>query len=1002
MQFHLVDSQSLEPLYFNYSTENGLPSSECYEIIQDKKGYIWVSTDNGVSRFDGTTFKNFGTEEGLTDKTILFMHEDHRGWIWMSSLNANLFIYRGDTIASFPYNYYLQDLKEKFYTIDDFIIERSGVVSLSLHDLGLAQITPDGTFKLIEFSVLEQGGISYYIQEQDILQIRRSSNNVDQDLKQILYDRFTLNDLIYRSLIREEQIVPLVLPFDFDSQFTGASNSQQFAAIISDTSLLIRNYGQLYWFPHLDSLHCYQVGTSNSKQFSAILRDDDHEGFFVGYHNYGDGVSYFPRLEDFLSDRPLYSILPEHTISHLLRDLAGGVWIASIENGIYYLPAPDNLRLKNSDVYRFSAITSLHTSGSLLCASKQGRVLEISSNFQLFDHSTLAWKHGQTGLYNFSRSNKLVAISPLQVWNQNSWKFIYYNHPGVSNRGGPTRLPLRELVPSLHDEELFWGILGSKGLLKLRSNLQGESLAEIVDILADEKIISTLVEQKDQLWLGTRSGLFKYSFKDKQLLPAGSEKLLQERVEDIVEISDTLIAVATRGSGLYFLGPNSLQHWTISSGLASNAISFIRHKDSVLWFGSENGLHRVDLTKGLSSLYIYNKKDGLGSSEIIDLRLTSDFAWVLTNAGLTRINLEIPEKKSDAPLLISNILVNGQEHNFESVPNLSWTDNNIRVNFQFLSYAQANEQQYRYRVGPDQDWTYSNNNQLDLLNLSPDIYKLEIQAIDKWEQWVQAKPIQFVIRPPLWRTPLFYIGGILVLFLLSWNFFRRRIRQLSTEQEKLSLQKEVDLLKQQAYRAQMNPHFIFNCLSTIQGMIMGDAADKDAAVRLLANFSQLIRYALDASRQELVSLQDELNLLRRYIILERERFSQNFKFSIDVDPDIETDWIQIPPMLIQPYVENAILHGVADKSEGGQISLRYCLEGTYLKVVIEDNGPGIFQRQAQQKKKGGKYRHKSVGMMITKKRLEMLADGEYTPQIEEIKDDNQKIRGTRITLNIPL
>lgn len=1000
MQIYSASAQSLEPFYFNYTAEDGLPSSECYEIIQDRQGYIWISTDNGISRFDGTEFKNYGTEDGLTDKTILFMHEDHRGWIWMSSLNANVFICRGDSIVPYPYNQHLQERRESFYTIADFIVDTTGTLYLSLQNLGLAKISSEGVFEMVNFPYLEQGGRSYFIKDSQTLPITILLDKIEfRDYFDHLDAEYTQKNLILRPLIIEEELIKNVLPHKFNVSGRGASNTAGYATRL-DNGLMIRNYDQLYWYPDFRNIEEYQTGTSNLKHFSFVITDPLTPGYYVGYQNYGDGLRYFPNMEDLLADQSLFHILPEHTITHLLHDRAGGLWIGSLENGVYYLPNPNNLSLSNSIDYRFSAIGAADQD-KIISASAQGKILNITPNFERSQIPSLSWKHSLTEIIEFpSFKNTLVALSPLQVWGGSSWEFIYDDDPSRLLANDRPRLPLRDLVPCLDQKGHFWGIIAHQGLRKFKSSLVGGSHIETLEVVAPLKQVMAILEEEDRLWVGTRNGLFKYSKKDKTIASAGPEPILQERVEDILKISDTLIAVATRGSGLYFLGPNSLEQWTTADGLASDAISFIRSNGSSLWFGSKNGLHRVELAVGLPSLYIYNKKDGLGSSEILDVQLTPDYAWVVTTAGLTRMELKPPPVISVSPLLISNFLINGEEHDIAAQPSLSWSQNNIRAEFQFLSYAQAKAQRYRYRVGPDEDWTYSNNNHLDLLNLSPDSYTLDIQAINKWGKWVQASPIQFVVRPPFWRTPFFYLAGILSALLLSWAFFRQRIRQLSSEQEKLSLQKEVDQLKQQAYRAQMNPHFTFNCLSTIQGMIMGDASDKDAAVRLLANFSQLIRYALEASRQEMVSLKDEIDLLRRYLQLERERFSHSFDFSLTVDPALEPDWIQIPPMLVQPYVENAVLHGMADKESGGDIKLRYEQQEDQLVVTIADNGPGIFQRQAQQEKQGGKYRHKSAGMMITQKRIEMLSQGRYAPQIEELIDDQGHIVGTRITILI--
>ena len=123
---HRGGAQSAHPALFHYTTADGLPSNECYEILQDRDGYIWISSDNGLSRFDGLEFRNYGTEEGLLDKTILIMHEDHRGWIWLSTFSGNFYILRGDTIAPYAHNHLIQQVRNRFYSGKDFAVDSLG------------------------------------------------------------------------------------------------------------------------------------------------------------------------------------------------------------------------------------------------------------------------------------------------------------------------------------------------------------------------------------------------------------------------------------------------------------------------------------------------------------------------------------------------------------------------------------------------------------------------------------------------------------------------------------------------------------------------------------------------------------------------------------------------------------------------------------------------------------------------------------------------------------
>lgn len=194
----------------------------------------------------------------------------------------------------------------------------------------------------------------------------------------------------------------------------------------------------------------------------------------------------------------------------------------------------------------------------------------------------------------------------------------------------------------------------------------------------------------------------------------------------------------------------------------------------------------------------------------------------------------------------------------------------------------------------------------------------------------------------------------------------------------------------------MNPHFIFNSLNSIQSYIANNENDK--ANRFLAKFARLIRTMLNHSRSNKISLQEEVDALTLYMDLEKMRFKEKFDFEVILDPDVETHDIEVPPLLIQPYLENAIIHGMAQTRSQGKINLYYIQKGDYLYATVTDNGIGIEQSKKMKKDS----LHKSVGMTITQKRLEMLDEGNTDKKvhIEEIKDRKGEVLGTKVEVKI--
>jgi LytS/YehU family sensor histidine kinase len=234
------------------------------------------------------------------------------------------------------------------------------------------------------------------------------------------------------------------------------------------------------------------------------------------------------------------------------------------------------------------------------------------------------------------------------------------------------------------------------------------------------------------------------------------------------------------------------------------------------------------------------------------------------------------------------------------------------------------------------------------------------------------------------------IGSILffsVLF-LAYNSFQIKKR--------LTLQNEVIAYEQKALHLQMNPHFIFNCLGSISSFIVQNGTD--SAIKYLSKFSKLMRITLEYSKGSLIPVDKEIESLQNYLDLEQLRFNNKFDFSITASQLIEDD-MALPPLLIQPFVENAILHGMVPKLEKGKIEVRFDIVNNQLVCVVQDDGVGF--KKSKELKQNVVKTHKSMALEITEKRLQMIGQNANVT-MEEIVNNNQEIMGTRVTLSLPL
>lgn len=256
--------------------------------------------------------------------------------------------------------------------------------------------------------------------------------------------------------------------------------------------------------------------------------------------------------------------------------------------------------------------------------------------------------------------------------------------------------------------------------------------------------------------------------------------------------------------------------------------------------------------------------------------------------------------------------------------------------------------------------------------------------------------IEICDRPlPFYQKTWFMLFSTAVIVFglyLIFRFFLDRSRRSALAEARISQ------LERSALQAQMNPHFIFNSLNSIQSYIANNENDK--ANRFLAKFSRLIRAMLNHSRATKISLQEEIDSITLYLDLEKMRFKSKFDYEIVIDEDIDPSDIDLPPLLIQPYLENAIIHGLAQKRSQGKITLYYLLVGKYLVVTVTDNGIGIEKSKSQKGQTNSL--HKSVGMTITQKRLEMLDEGnkDQKVDIKEVQDRHGEVLGTKVEVKI--
>jgi ligand-binding sensor domain-containing protein/two-component sensor histidine kinase len=442
--------------------------------------------------------------------------------------------------------------------------------------------------------------------------------------------------------------------------------------------------------------------------------------------------------------------------------------------------------------------------------------------------------------------------------------------------------------------------------------------------------------------------------------------------------------------------------YTFNDGLPSSEIRALSPViENKLWIGCNNQLAVFDTRTKKTMLF--NESDGLPESRpsgrVIDYDSSSNMYFLSCNNHILFFPKTLPASRVKArELLIEEMVVNDRKRFFNPANKLKLQpgENNLALYFSIIDFEHGNDYKFSYRLNDGTDWiNIANQRMINLTGLSPGKYLIALRATAKsGDQYL--KQLEFSIAPPFWKRTWFFISMGILLTTLAFALYRYRVK---TVRQKANLDKLLAQTEMKALHAQMNPHFIFNSINSISEMILNNE-NKDAS-HYLSKFAHLIRVTLDQSGKAFVSLRNTMDYLQRYIEMEQIR-NNHFTFTMSAEPVLDLDEIQLPPMLIQPFIENAIWHGITDGRKDIAINVTFKKEGEQLVCIIEDNGIGIKRSLAENKT----ATHRPVGISNIRNRIQLLNE-KHQMQCSLAINDKSEISaasgtGTVVTLRLPL
>ncbi|MCC6410982.1 MAG: histidine kinase [Saprospiraceae bacterium] len=518
----------------------------------------------------------------------------------------------------------------------------------------------------------------------------------------------------------------------------------------------------------------------------------------------------------------------------------------------------------------------------------------------------------------------------------------------------------------------------------------------------------------DRIWIATKNGITVLDREYRYLFKISTGK---EQVVSIFQRSENEMLFGT-STGLRRFSPASEQgKWLKVEGPLENVSTILIHRDSLqrFWFGTDHGLYLMD--NQLKTFRHFDFADNIQSAVYYPFAKLQASNGMLFLGGRNGINYFYPEQIAleALPLVVdlqSLFIGNGDSVIWNPGKDLVFEagQNTLTIEVVVPYYNNAGKLQYRYRLGQNNPWINTGgSHRIRLTDLAPGNYQLEVAASVEGGLWYAAEPLEFRIRPEFWQYPAFKAGMALLLLGLVYYVFRRRENLLKKrQQQSLELEKhkttalqyelEAAEAKLQSLRLQMNPHFLFNALNSIQELIV--TGNTDGAAMYLSKFSKLLRMILLHSDHESLTLREEIGILELYLELESLRFYDTFEYHIDCEPGLDQDEYTLPTLLIQPFVENAIWHGLLHKEGKRRLLVRFDTDtNDNLICTIEDNGIG----RAAALKINSIGGHTGKGLSSSAERLQVLNSRHGQNNALEIIDlvsDDGVATGTCVRITI--
>lgn len=941
---------SQEYSFTNLTSKNGLAGNQVYTMAQDSSGFIWFGTESGLSRFDGSKFVNYTSKDGLPDNEVLALFVDSKNRLWIS--------YFKNAIA-----YYSNG---RFYTGSNDSVLRKLVLRESVNSFSEDSNGNIYVLDNSELNVISNNTVVTYSKESLGKEIfgsvgRRKSGGVWLGYGDVLYS------------LKSQKLKP-------EKRFSYPSFHSAYSSV-TENVLVWRN-----------ELYSQTIFVSETKNFKIpfdlkVLKTLIVKDSIVAICK-RDGV-YLYDLNDSTKNKHL---LQNQLISYAFIDNENNWWFSTLGKGVFKLNSQDFLNYRiplNRE--RNLSVTAIEALNSTLIL---GTDLGYLYKYRLSDQRKIEFKKEAENVIEVQQPvSKIVKLRDGNyLIGTPSAVFVY---DSLLNCG---ILKAFVVVKDIYEDET--------GELLLATSANVISLKRPSLITQDTiwpSRATAITKISNSYYIGTLNGLRKatyYSGRYKE----DKINIISDRISSLKKDRYGGLWIATLGNGVFYIKNDSIiKHFDTKNGLISNICRSLAIDESSLWITTDKGVSEVNLNDK-DRMVSFAESNGLASEEISSITTFPNLNLVAAGSseGFTVFRNQAFSSNSKCVMRIIGFRANDSLLNWSDSVRVSLSNqfNNVEFEYTGISFTALGDVKYFYRLmGFDSVWKVTDQTVLNYTQLPSGNYEFQIRAQNRFGIISETISLPFLISKGFWELSIvrFLLLALSVLFIYLIVRWRLNI-QARKNAEAMMVQNKITELEQQVLRTQMNPHFIYNSLNSIQQYVI----DKDVvgANQYISSFSKLLRKTLDLTSKTKISLYDELSFLENYLNLERMKFEDDFKVVTSGFDDQTLKDIWVPPLILQPFAENAIRHGVRNRNDKlGRIEVHVTKLKGEIQVIIQDNGIGM---NASRSINETKQMHQSKGLLLSLDRINNFE--EYSNKIKiHIEDADSKDKmypGVRIILSV--